>query len=89
MRCKLLQCKYHKINFKRGESYIDSPDWIKNKKATTNPIDKIDNKRFHYTATVALDNGKIGKHLERITKNKPFIDKYNRERKKLLIKKKK
>ena len=21
--------KCHKINFKRGESYIDSPDWIK------------------------------------------------------------
>ena len=23
-----------------GRSYIDSPDWIKNKKATTNPINR-------------------------------------------------
>ena len=28
----LLYCKYHKINPNRGESYIDSPDWIKLKK---------------------------------------------------------
>ena len=27
-------------------SYIDSPDWIKNKKATTNPIIGKDNKCF-------------------------------------------
>ena len=31
---------------KCGGSYIDSPDWIKNKKATVNPINKKDNKRF-------------------------------------------
>ena len=28
----LLYYKCHKINFKRGGSYIDFPDWIKNKK---------------------------------------------------------
>ena len=28
----LLYYKYHKINPNRGESYIDSPDWIKLKK---------------------------------------------------------
>ena len=28
------------MNFKQGRSYIDSPDWIKNKKATMNPINK-------------------------------------------------
>ena len=28
---------YHKVNFKRGGSYIDSPDWLKNKIATINP----------------------------------------------------
>ena len=31
---------YHKC----GRSYIDSPDWIKNKKATINPTTKKDNK---------------------------------------------
>ena len=35
-----------KINLNRGVSYIDSPDWIKNKKATINPINKKDNKSF-------------------------------------------
>ena len=29
---QLLYCKCHKINHNRGGSYIDSPDWIKNKK---------------------------------------------------------
>ena len=38
--------KCHKINPNRGGSYIDPPDWIKNKKATINPIDKNDNKCF-------------------------------------------
>ena len=33
---QLMYCKCHKLNFKRGGSYIDSPDWIKNKKATIN-----------------------------------------------------
>ena len=28
----LLHYKCHEINQNRGESYIDSPDWIKNKK---------------------------------------------------------
>ena len=36
----LLHYKCYKINLNRGRSYIDSPDWIKNKKATINPIKK-------------------------------------------------
>ena len=36
----LLYYKCHTINPNRGGSYIDSPDWIKNKKAITNPINK-------------------------------------------------
>ena len=34
---QLLYYKCHKINFKRGGSWIDSPDWIKNKNAKINP----------------------------------------------------
>ena len=34
---QLMYYKCHKINFKRGGSYIDSPDWIKNKDAIINP----------------------------------------------------
>ena len=36
----LLYYKCHKINPNRGGSYIDSPDWIKTKKETINPIKK-------------------------------------------------
>ena len=30
----LLSCKCHKINWNRGGSYADSPDWMKNKKSS-------------------------------------------------------
>ena len=35
---QLLYYKCHKINLNCGGSYIDSPDRIKNKKGTINPI---------------------------------------------------
>ena len=41
---QLLYCKCHKNNLNRGESNVDSPDWIKNKKAKINPINKKINK---------------------------------------------
>ena len=71
----LLYYKCHKINSDHGRSYIHSPDWIKNKKATINPINKKDNKCFQYTLTVALNHEEIGKQSERITKVKTFINK--------------
>ena len=30
---QLIYCKCHKVNFCRGGSHIDSPDWIKKKKS--------------------------------------------------------
>ena len=47
---QLLYYKCHKINFKRGGSYIDSADWIKKEKATINPKSK-DDKYFWYAVT--------------------------------------
>ena len=32
-----LYCNLNKVNLSRGGSYIDSPKWLKNKKATINP----------------------------------------------------
>ena len=58
---------------------IEIPDWIKNKKATINPINKKDNKCFQYSVTAALNHEKIKKFLQRITKIKPFINRYNWE----------
>ena len=64
----LLYYKCHKINPNCGGSYIDSSDWIKNEKATIDPINKNDNKCFQYVVTVSLTHEKIAKHAERMTK---------------------
>ena len=42
----LLYYKCHKTNPNCGGSYIDSPDWIKDKKSTINTINKKDKKLF-------------------------------------------
>ena len=55
---QLLYYKYYKISFKRGGSYIDSPDWIKHKKAIINPKSKND-KCFQYAGTVSLNYREI------------------------------
>ena len=34
---ELLYYKFHKVSFSCGGCHIDSPDWIKKKKATINP----------------------------------------------------
>ena len=39
----LLYYHLQKIGLKRGRSYIDSPEWLKNKKATKNPKNNDDN----------------------------------------------
>ena len=66
----------HKISLNRGRLYIDSPEWLKNKGVTINPKNK-DNECFKYVITVALNHKKIRKEPQRISKIKPFIDKYN------------
>ena len=53
--------KCYKINLNRGGSNIDSPEWIKDKKETTNPINKKDNKCFHYVVRVASNHEEIKK----------------------------
>ena len=71
-----LYYKLHKISLKRRGSYIDSPEWLKNKKATINPKNK-DDKCFKYALTVALNHEQIGKDPQRITNIKTFIDQYS------------
>ena len=51
---QLMYYKCHKVSFRRGGSYIDSPDQIKTKKPTINPKNK-DDKYFQYAATAALN----------------------------------
>ena len=57
--------KCHKINPNRGGSYIDSPNYIKNKEAKISPIIKRDNKSFQYTVIVSLNHKEIGKNSEK------------------------
>ena len=70
----LLHFNRHKINLKRVGSYIDSPDWIKNKKATINPI--YDDKSFQCAAIVALNHEEIGINLQRVPTITFFVNKY-------------
>ena len=67
---------FNKISINRGGSNIDSPQWLKNKKSTINPINN-DYKCFQYAVTLALNLDKIRKNPQRISKIKPFIDQYN------------
>ena len=70
---QLMHYKCHEVNFKRGGSYIDSPDWIKNKKGTINPRNE-DDTCFQYAATVALNYKEIESHPERVSNIEPFIN---------------
>ena len=67
---------FNKTNINREGSYIDSPQWLKNKKSTINPKNNGD-KCFQYAVTFSLNLNSIDNHPERISKIKPFINKYN------------
>ena len=55
-------------------------NWMKNKKATRNLINKNGTKYFEYLAKLALSDKKIGKNHKRMSKIIFFGDKYNWER---------
>ena len=61
----------------RGSSYIDLPDWVKNKKAVINPKNEHDNECFKWAVVVALHHEDIGRDAQRISKIKPFSERYN------------
>ena len=61
-----LYYKPHKISLNRGGSYIDSPKWLKNKNATTNPKNN-DDKCFQYATTIALNHEQTKSHSDRIS----------------------
>ena len=76
-RIDLLEYHLHKISLNRGSSYINSPEWIKNKGVTINPKNTKNNNCFQYAITAALNYQNIDHHPERISKLKPFINNYN------------
>ena len=69
---------FNKTSINRGGSHIDSPKWLKDKKSTINPKNN-DDKCFQYAVTLALNLDKIKKDPQRVSKIKPFIEKYHWE----------
>ena len=71
---------FQKMSLNRGGSYIECPEWLKNKKATINTKNN-DDKCLQYASTVALDykKKKKKKNQGKISKIKYFFDQYNRK----------
>ena len=72
---ELLQ--FDKIKFKRGGSYIATPKWIANKKATINPKNTQDSCCFAHSIVAAIHDKDIDHHPEKITKLAPYVNNYN------------
>ena len=75
---ELLNYHLHQISLKRGRSYLESPERLRNKRGTINPQNN-DDKCFQYAIIVALNYQNIENHVERISNIKPFINQYNWE----------
>ena len=53
-RVEEFNINFHKIDFRRGASFIDTRDWLKHEKATINPQNKYDTCCFMYAIGIAL-----------------------------------
>ena len=63
----LLYCHFQRIDIRRAESYIISPDWIASKTATINPKNEKDNECFKWSIISELNYNKINqKYLKKI-----------------------
>ena len=70
-RVVLLYYYFQKIDIRRAESYIKSPDWVVSKKATINPKNEKENKCFQWSIISGLNYNKIKeKDLKKILKFK-------------------
>ena len=68
---ELLYYHFQRIDIRRAESYIMSPDWIASKKATINPKNEKDNKCFQWSVFSGLNYNRIKeKELKKILKFK-------------------
>ena len=66
---ELLHYHFQRIDIRRAESYIISPDWIASKKATINPKNEKDNECFKWSIIAGLNYNKIKeKELKKLLK---------------------
>ena len=73
---ELMDYKLHRVRLRRGGSYIKSPEWLANKKATINPKNKNDNECLRWSTISALNYNEImKKELETIFKKIKHEDK--------------
>ena len=59
---------FHKIDLRRGASFIDTPEWLKHKKVTINPQNENYVYCFMDAATIAFYDRDLGKNRGRISK---------------------
>ena len=75
----LLSYHIHKTSLKRGKSYMKSPEWIVNKRATINTKSKGDNKCFEYSIIVALHHQDIENYPQKLSNIHFFSHMYSWE----------
>ena len=67
---ELMDYKLHRVCLTSGGSYIRSPEWLANKKATINPKNKNDDECLRWSTISALNYNEImKKEFENIFKN--------------------
>ena len=59
---------FHKVDLRRGASYIESPPWLQHKKATINPENSNNTYCFMHAIAVSLFHEVLGKNPGRISK---------------------
>ena len=66
---------FHKVDLRRGASYIESPPWLQPKKATINPQNSNNTYCFMYAIAISLFHEVLGRNPGRISKR--LIDMVN------------
>ena len=73
---ELMNYKLHKVSLRRGGSYIKSPEWLANKRATINPKNENDDECLRWSTISALNYNEImKKEFENIFKKIKHEDK--------------
>ena len=73
---EIMDCKLHAVHLRRGGSYVKSPEWLANKKATINPKNKNDYECLRWSIISALNYNEImKKEFENIFKKIKHEDK--------------
>ena len=73
---ELTTIQFHSIELKRGSSYTESPNWLKNKRVIINPKNFNNDKCFQYSTIAALHHQDIAHHPKRISNLTPYINNY-------------